>query len=236
MVSFATRLLDVLLPRHCVLCGQVSDDSNLCSPCSAELPRPEQACRMCGLPITSVHDWICGICLRKPPPWDRAVAALAYRFPIDQLVLRFKFSRSLACGEVLGNELLAAILSNDAPPPQCIVPVPLHKTRLFLRAFNQADLLAGMVGKRLGIPVHRRLLRRTRRTQAQSGLDAASRKKNIRGAFNCLSLAGLAQPTHIGLVDDVCTTGETLAACTRTLKTAGAERVTVWVAARAPPP
>jgi ComF family protein len=191
---------------------------------------------MCGLPLTSVHDWVCGVCLHKPPAWDRSVAALAYRFPVDQLVLRFKFSRSLACGEVLGRELLAAVLSSDAPLPECIIPVPLHKTRLFLRSYNQADLLAGMVGKPLGIPVVRGVLRRTRRTQAQSDLDAASRKKNIRGAFSCRPLADLAQAAHIGLVDDVCTTGETLAACTRTLKAAGAERVSVWVAARAPPP
>ena len=152
------------------------------------------------------------------------------------MVLRFKFSRSLACGEVLGRELLAAVLSSEAPLPECIIPVPLHKTRLFLRSFNQADLLAGMVGKQLGIPVIRGVLRRTRNTQAQSGLAAASRKKNIRGAFSCCPLEDLAQAVHIGLVDDVCTTGETLAACTRTLKAAGAERVTVWVAARAPPP
>ena len=236
IVPFASRILDALLPRHCVLCGQASTGSNLCVPCAAELPRPDHTCRMCGLPLTSVHDWICGVCLHKPPAWDRSVAALPYRFPVDQLVLRFKFSRSLACGEVLGRELLAAVLSSEEPLPDFIIPVPLHKTRLFLRSFNQADLLAGMVGKQLGIPVVRSVLRRTRHTQAQSGLDAAGRKKNIRDAFSCRSPAGLTQALHIGLVDDVCTTGETLAACTRTLKAAGAERVTVWVAARAPPP
>ena len=80
------------------------------------------------------------------------------------------------------------------------------------------------------------MLLRTRRTQAQSGLDAAGRRKNIRGAFSCRGLSGLAQPMRVALVDDVCTTGETLAACTQALKAAGADRVNVWVAARAPPP
>jgi ComF family protein len=111
--------------------------------------------------------------------------------------------------------------------------VPLHRLRHFSRTFNQADLIAGQVGKALKIPVYGSILRRRRRTRAHSGLDATSRKKNIKGAFVCQIPAGRRTSLeHVALVDDVMTTGATLAECTRTLKNAGVDSVSVWIAAR----
>jgi len=227
-----SRVLDSLLPRHCVLCGQFSNASNLCRPCTADLPRTNHACLHCGLPLTAACDRICGACLRKPPPWNQAVAGLVYRFPVDQLVCQFKFSRNLACGEILGSELARAVREKQGELPGIILPVPLHRMRHFQRTFNQADLLARLLGKTLGIPVHTGILRRVRRTRAQSGLVAADRRKNLKGAF----VAGLSAADHVALVDDVCTTGATLAACTRALKQAGVKNVSAWMAARAPAP
>lgn len=235
--KLADKVLDSLLPRHCLLCGQFSDDSNLCPPCNAGLPRSRHACMQCGLPVPAAHDRICGSCLRTPPPWQHATAGLEYRFPVDQLVCRFKFGRSLACGEILGTELWARI--RDQPPelPDLIVPVPLHRSRQFFRNFNQADLIARLLGRELGIPVRSNLLRRVRRTRAQSGLDARRRRQNLKGAFS-FSQKSLSDPgkVSVALVDDVCTTGETLAACTKVLNLGGVRNVSIWVAARAPPP
>jgi ComF family protein len=181
-------------------------------------------------------DLVCGPCLRRPPPWDEAVAGLAYGFPVDRLVCRLKFSRDLSCLEILALELIDAVRRAGGPLPDIIAPVPLHRTRQFARNFNQADLLARRLGKALGIPVHSSLLTRTRRTPAQSGLDAGQRRRNIRGAFACrrrnaIGLAG----SRVAIVDDVMTTGATLAECCRTLKGAGAAGISLWVAARAPP-
>jgi ComF family protein len=236
LILHAAALLDLVLPRHCVLCGAACGVGNVCPPCRADLPRAEEVCAICALPLRHAPDLVCGACLQRPPPWNEAVAGLAYRFPVDRLVCRLKFSRDVSCLEILALELTDAVRRAGGERPDIIAPVPLHRTRLFHRSFNQADLLARHLGKALGIPVHSRMLTRTRRTLAQSGLDAAQRRRNIRGAFACqrrnaIDLAG----GRVALVDDVMTTGATLAECCRTLKGAGAAGIAVWVAARAPP-
>ena len=235
--AWTEAILDRLLPRHCVMCGLSSGPENLCRPCAAELPRIGHGCLQCGLPLLNHADRFCGHCLCKTPPWTWAVAALVYRFPVDQLVCRFKFGRNLACGQILSRELILAVEEKCKKLPACILPVPLHHSRHFSRTFNQADLLARQTGKALGIPVYSSILRRYRRTRAHSGLDAAQRKSNIKGAFECaIPARKKAAFSHVALLDDVMTTGATLTECTRVLKKAGAGRVSVWVAARAPEP
>lgn len=229
--------LDALLPGHCVLCGLACGSRNICGSCRADLPRAGHACLSCALPIPDAGDLLCGQCLRRPPPWDRVVAPLLYAYPVDRLICRFKFGRDFACGRLLALEMLDAVRHDAQPLPDMIAPVPLHRARHVFRTFNQADLLARLVGRALSIPVHSRLLRRKRRTRAQLGLDAAGRKRNIRGAFQCASHAGrLAAGAHVVLVDDVMTTGATLAECSKTLHRAKVGRVSVWVAARASVP
>jgi ComF family protein len=229
--------VDVLLPRHCLLCGCASGSENLCAGCAADLPRIDHSCRHCSLPLNLPEDSFCGHCLASPPAWDCATAALLYDFPVDQLVCRFKFGRNLACGRVLSRELLRAVLDRPIQFPDCIVPVPLHRLRHANRTFNQSELLAHHLGKVLEIPVCRSVLRRRRRTGAQSGMNAAQRKRNIKGAFSCRidTIPGAAQ-RRVALVDDVLTTGATLAGCALALKKAGAGCVSVWVAARAAKP
>lgn len=229
--------LDTLLPRHCILCGNASGALNICAPCSGELPRIGVCCRACALPLAEPASGLCTRCREHAAPWDSAIAALVYGFPVDQLVRRFKFSRSLACGQLLAQELTRAVANRCIHPPDAIVPVPLHRTRHLARAFNQSELLARHAGQRTGIPVYSGLLRRCRRTRAHSGLDAVSRRINIKGAFRCrLTTRQRGRVRHVAVVDDVLTTGATLSECTRTLKAAGVGQVSVWVAARAPDP
>lgn len=235
--SWASNCLDRLLPRHCALCGQASGQGNLCGPCHADLPRLTRACPGCALPSYGSAAQLCGQCLLCPQPWLQAVAALVYCYPVDWLVRRFKFNRDFSCGQVLGLEMLAAVGRCAAARPDALVPVPLHRLRHFGRTFNQAEVLARQLGRSLGLPVHDRLLLRTRRTSAQSGLDATGRKRNIRGAFRCRHGAGkVLDGAHVALIDDVMTTGATLTACVRELRRAGVGEVSLWVVARAPPP
>ena len=234
--NWRRKVLDALLPRHCIMCGLPSGPANLCPPCRQDLPRAGAACPACALPLPLGTGDSCGACLSRPPQWDQAIAALLYRFPTDRLICRFKFNRDLACGEVLATELTLAVEEQCKALPSLVAPVPLHRVRQRSRRFNQAEVLARTVSRSARIPLCRNLLRRRRRTRAQSGLDAEGRRKNTRDAFVLVSSGWSVGGRHVALVDDVMTTGATLEACSRVLKKAGAKSVSAWVAARAPNP
>lgn len=228
-------IIEAVLPRLCVLCRQPSP-GNLCDGCNADLPRLSRACHRCGISLPGlaeplVSEPLCGLCIRRPPVFDRTVAALEYEFPAPVLVQGFKYRRNMAFGAVLSQLMIEALEREygGKPPLDALVPVPLHPMRQFRRVFNQADVLARDLGRTLDIPVIANTLWRTRRTPPQSGLSALNRRKNLRGAFACRRQP----PGKVALVDDVLTTGATVSECARVLKRAGTKWVAVWVAARA---
>lgn len=234
------RLQFALLPPHCLLCGARGESPrDLCSACAADLTPNRSSCARCALPLATPAA-LCGECLRREPPFDAAFAPYIYGHPLDLLLTRLKFGQSLAAGRVLSELWSTALRSalaagTIAALPDAIVPVPLHAVRLRERGYNQALELAKPIARELGLALASRLLRRTRATAAQSDLDAAARRKNLRGAFEvdpATPAAGM--PAHVALLDDVMTTGTTLRECARTLKRAGIARVEVWALARAP--
>ncbi|MDH5263601.1 MAG: ComF family protein [Betaproteobacteria bacterium] len=159
------------------------------------------------------------------------MTAFDYRFPIDRLVHRFKFSADLAVGAYLGDTLSRAAAA--APAPDLVLASPASATRLRERGFNPALVLARRVGARLGVAVDARGLVKVRHTPPQTGLGRAGRRRNLRGAISARRrLDGL----NVAVVDDVMTTGATLSAMARALKEAGASRVSGWVVARTPEP
>ena len=170
---------------------------------------------------------VCGDCLRDPPLLAQTRAVFVYGFPLDRLVPRFKFHRDLAAGRLMADLMAGALMS--APRPDALVPVPLHARRIRQRGYDQALELARPVARELGLPLVEGL-QRVRATHAQSELDAAARRRNLRGAF--VARPGL--PAHVALVDDVMTTGATLRAAAMALRRAGVERVDAWVCARVP--
>ncbi|WP_188797723.1 ComF family protein [Dyella nitratireducens] len=229
-IRWVSKLHHWLLPWRCLLCGDAGANGiDLCADCAAELPRNTYCCQRCALPL-SISTPLCGRCQRKAPPWDAAWAPFRYAWPLDRLETRFKFSRDLAAGRVLATMWRRAPRPRELP--QLILPVPLHHRRLRERGYNQALEMARPLASVLGIPCRHDILLRMRHTDAQTGLDAVERRRNLRGAFALRNAAIL--PAHVIVLDDVLTTGATLAECARTLKRAGVERVDVWALARAP--
>ena len=226
--------LRALLPLRCLLCGgRGASGRDLCEGCARDFPRNDVCCPRCALPLKAPAP-VCGECLEREPPFASAWVPFRYEHPLDLLEARFKFRGDLAAGRVLAELMIERALVELPALPAMLVTVPLHVSRLRERGYNQAFELAKPVARALGIPVERDLMQRIRATPAQTGLDAASRRRNLRRAFAVSATQVL--PEHVVLFDDVMTTGATLRECARTLRRAGVARVDIWALARAPQP
>jgi ComF family protein len=220
-------LLRLALPCHCLLCG--ADDPGglgLCPGCRADLPWLASGCPRCAVPL-AVPGQPCGACQTHPPPFDATVALFHYAPPVDGLVQQLKFGQGLHLARLFAG-LLAERLAG-ASRPEYILPVPLHPRRQRERGFNQAVEIARPLARHLGCRVDVASCARTRATPPQAQLSAAQRRRNLRDAFR---LTRPITARHIALLDDVMTTGSTLAALAGLLRRAGAERIDVWVCAR----
>jgi len=234
--SLPRMLLRVLLPSSCALCGAVQEAA-VCRACSlayAAAGRPR--CPCCANPAAAGDtDRRCGACLADPPAFDATVAACDYAAPLDGLVLGLKFSARLALAPWMAQRLQDAVVVSGTPLPDLLCPVPLGPRRLVERGYNQALELARPLAKGLGIPLAPRLLERVLETAAQSGVTPGERRRNVRGAFALANGQVALDGRHVGVVDDVMTSGHTLDELAGVLKRAGAARVTNFVFARTPP-
>lgn len=229
-------VLDALLPPHCLSCETaVGHFGTLCSSCWRRLTfisAPQ--CEVCGVPFEYDlgADALCGACTARRPAYDRARAVLVYDEASRGLVLGFKHGDHLHGARAYGAWLAraGAALLADA---DLLVPVPLHRWRLFSRRYNQAALLAHAAGRTSGVAVASDLLKRVRATPSQGGMSPAERRRNVRGAFKVAAgrAAEVAERRAV-LVDDVFTTGATVEACARALTRAGARGVDVLTLAR----
>lgn len=179
----------------------------------------------------------CAACLKRHPAFDRTVAAADYAAPVDQLVLSLKFGSRLAiaplCAQLLGDALQRA---PGLAMPDMLTAVPLGSHRLIERGFNQSLEIARPLAKSLRIALEPRLAMRQRDTRAQTLLPPDERKSNMRNAFTVAGdAADRIRGRHVGVVDDVMTTGETLDELAATFKRFGAARVTNFVFARTLP-
>ena len=218
----------VFFPQQCFACGMGSGNDVLCGECLRMLPgRGLARCPLCGVPQGAGA--VCGACLSHPPPFDRTVAVLDYGFPLDRLVQALKYGHRLSVSRLFV-ELLAA-----SPPPEAdlVLPMPLHLARLRARGFNQAAELARPLARGWGLPVALDRVLRDVDTAPQAGLPWKARAANVRGAFR---VTGPVDGLRVVVVDDVMTTGATLAELARSLKGAGAASVENRVLARTPPP
>jgi ComF family protein len=171
---------------------------------------------------------LCGNCRARLPAFDVAWAAYRFEGPLRTAIHRFKYGGERALGEPLG-ALLADAAAGLRIEADLIVPAPLHATRRRERGYNQSELLARVVARRLGLPLGLALARQ-RPTPPQVGLSAAERRANVAGAFAWRgeSLAD----RRVLLIDDVCTTGATLDACARALRPHGPASIAAVTLAR----
>jgi len=219
------------LPQWCALCVADAGGALLCDACAAALPVLPQACPVCALPAAGAVP--CGACLAHAPPFAATIAAFAYAFPADRLLQELKYGGRLAladwAGSALGGVVERALAARQPPErPDCVVALPLGRGRQRQRGVNQAQEIAVRVAGGVGLPTLRALTR-TAETAPQSDLSWSGRAANIRGAFAAgPGVRGL----RIAVVDDVMTTGATLAEAARTLLRGGAQRVECWVVAR----
>ncbi|CAN5284752.1 ComF family protein [soil metagenome] len=232
----ADGLVNITLPPQCLAChAPVAAAGSLCAGCWSRLRLIERPmCQRLGTPFT--YDLGPGAlsaeAIADPPPIDRCRAVAAFDDIARNLVHGLKYRDRLELAAWMagwmvraGSELGAAV--------DVVVPVPLHRRRLWLRRYNQSALLAGNVADRLGKPLSTNALTRIRPTPQQVGLSAGERDRNVRGAFRVpadrkAEIAG----RRVLLVDDVYTTGATARAATRALLRAGATAVDVLVFAR----
>ncbi len=261
----AAGLLHHLLPNACALCGGDSDDALCggceaqffgadaaiarCPRCANPLPAasPQDGSGSGdGAPgpgpamspmrqLTPATAQLCGACLADPPAYDCTLVAADYALPVDQLVLQLKFGHRLALAPLCARLLRDAVQSApDFTLPALLCPVPLGPRRLADRGYNQALEIARPLARSLGLALQAQLVVRLHETAAQSSVAPERRQQNIAGAF-AVPDAALVAGRHIGVVDDVMTSGRTLNELAATLKRHGAARVSNFVFARTPP-
>lgn len=222
------------VPGLCWLCKMPLALSawGVCSVCTRSLERRITTCPQCGLPAANRY-LPCGRCLKKPPPWSALVAVDDYVRPLSRLIHALKFSGQSSLALPLARLLLLAVLqarrTRALPKIDMVVNVPLYRLRHWRRGYNQSDLLCRPLARWLGCRYTASALTRVHATAVQHQLNARLRKRNLKNAFRLeLAVNGL----HIAIVDDVVTTGSTVAELSRLLLQSGAASVQVWCLCR----
>ncbi|MCG8422324.1 MAG: ComF family protein [Proteobacteria bacterium] len=229
-------LCDLLFVPHCPACDarapEVGTRAGLCPACTQSLYPLDSACPRCAEPIAGPRSIVCARCRRTPPPVVSTHAPYRYGGELAVALRRLKYQRRAEIARALA-PLIAPALQQAAGHADVAMPVPLHWRRFCGRGFNQAALLLRHAGRGLDIPLDRLSLRRVRATLPQSGLDTGQRAGNVAAAFAVVPRRRdrVAQ-RRILLVDDVITTGATMASAARALLGAGANSVIAFSAAR----
>lgn len=226
--SICRGLLDIIYPPRCLVCGAIQPHY-LCPACEAKINAfGPITCKRCGAPMDLE---VCWECAGKRFRFDSATCYGYYTGVLREAIHQFKYSGNRQLAEELGM-LLAAAWSerNDKAEIDCIVPVPMHRSRERERGFNQSALLAQVVADRLSLPITTQALKRTKAARPQVDLTLEERADNVKGTF------GIGSDTLDGrnlmLIDDVFTTGSTLDEAAGVLKSGGAASVHVLVLAR----
>jgi competence protein ComFC len=229
-------VLELFYPSNCVGCGNPQElGVLLCDRCKGTSSRIQAPfCRCCSRPFEGLilGEFSCPNCEDQTPAFDCVVSNYLAKGVLRDLIHRFKYGREFYLRGVLAEYLIEAMQDPriTTNPVDCLVPVPLHPTRLRERGFNQADALAETLSKRIRLPILR-CIRRRRYTNTQTRFDRVERMQNLRNAF-ALGKSSDVRGKHLVLLDDVLTTGSTLHECALVLRAAGAGSVRAITVAR----
>jgi ComF family protein len=238
----ARAVLDLIIPPRCRICHASTAGQAVpwvCQTCWLAVPYIKPPiCYQCGQPFVAPMAGIvsiihrCGTCRTTPPPYAKARAIGLYQGALREMIHAMKYQRIYGLVRPLADLLAAQFKFHwHEHQPDLLASVPLHRSRLRSREFDQALALANYVGQQVDIPVTGDLLIRHRRTASQVNLNAAQRRRNVRGAFR-LRDPQACQGKSLLLIDDVYTTGATAGECARLLQQAGARWVGVYTLAR----
>jgi len=227
--GIGSRCTDLLFPRRCPVCGDIvtPQRAQICPSCIPKLSAVKNPiCKKCGKELFSDQAEYCLDCTRHPKSFEAGRALLNYNETARISVTAIKYKNKREYLDFYASAMTWRFRDVvDRWRPQVLVPVPVHPSRRRSRGFNQAEELAGRLGRAWDIPVDTHLLIRTKRTVPQHDLGAAERLKNLRQAFGLSPERVLPIPDPVLLIDDIYTTGSTIEACTRILKEAGVRRV-----------
>lgn len=230
---------DLFFPPSCAFCGRAPADGTfprgICHTCSDSVrPIEPPLCQRCGLSFPGLNSGttdICGRCLADPPPYERARFGVQYDGELRRALVRFKYYQMLSISRALSGILMEAFHRHFSPNQfDLIVPIPISKRRLLIRGFNQSAILARALSAHTGIRVDLTRLRKVKETHPQVGLPRSERVANIRNSFG-VSRPHRIQGRRVLLVDDVATTGATIAEAALTLKRSKAAAVDALVLA-----
>jgi len=227
------RLLDFIYPKRCPVCDDIVIPKGklVCGSCKNILiPLQEPLCYKCGRQIISNSSEYCDTCVSYNFSFDKAFSLWPYNSTVKTSLSNFKYRGRREFAEYYADKLYEHF--HNALPKlniSAVVPVPIHPERLKNRGYNQAELIAEILAKKLDLPIVTDYLIRSKNTVAQKNLDPVSRRKNLREAFriNHNSKFYEIQLKNILLIDDIYTTGSTADACSAVLKEAGTEKVYV---------
>lgn len=215
--------LDLLFPpkTNCLLCGKAIKEGKICFECENKLPFIiGNRCSVCGKPIRDGDR--CPDCMEINHVFNRSVSPFEYDETIKSLIARFKYYKERNLAEFFA-EYMYRCIQEAGIEFDVIVPVPLHRTKLDQRGYNQSELLARELSYRFDIMMSKPL-RRIRNTKSQTELNREERMKNLNGAFKVV-YGDVVKDKVVLLVDDVLTTGSTLDECAKVLKESGAKDV-----------
>ncbi len=232
----------VCFPAPCRLCGELLARATLlplCETCLGSFqPLPEKVCEVCGLPLEALsssgaESLLCAVCREDYFSFDRARSFAVYDGLLVKAVVLLKFEPLAPLGKWFADRLAELVERNrELLAADVVVPVPLHRDRLRERGYNQAELIARPLARRLRLPCRSVLLVRTRPRPDKLHLTLEERWSSVRGAFAARP-GSQVDNQRVLLVDDVMTTGATVDACAKALRDAGAKSVVSLTVARA---
>lgn len=229
------ELISFVFPERCLICKTITLDFGLCPNCWNKISFiSNPSCAICSYPFENEtsEDLICGYCLQKKPSFDKAFAVMKYDENSKILIHKFKFNDQLHLTKIFSKWIINSI-SDNKNNIDIIMPVPIHKFKLFFRKYNQSALLSNEIGAKLKINTLQRALIKTKYTKPQTSLSKKNRLSNIKNTIKINEkYKKEIQNKNILIIDDVYTTGATLNECAKLLKKSGCNKVYIATIAK----